>query len=50
MGRATAQGRDTYTWTVDAPEDVALCRELGVRWVATNRPLEVRDWLGVAGR
>ena len=50
VGRATAQGRDTYTWTVDAPEDVALCRELGVRWVATNHPLEVRDWLGVAGR
>lgn len=47
--RATAQGRDTYTWTVDSAQDVALCRELGVRWVATNHPLAVREWLGPDG-
>lgn len=48
--RATAQGRDTYTWTVERPEDVALCRELGVRWVATNHPRTVRGWLEDTGR
>jgi len=46
--RATAQGRDTYTWTVDSPRDAALCRELGVRWVATNHPRDMRGWLRAA--
>ena len=30
--------RSTYCWTVDEPDDVELCRELGVEWVATNHP------------
>lgn len=44
--RLRAQGRDTYCWTVDDEAGVALCRELGVRWVATNHPRTVRGWLG----
>jgi glycerophosphoryl diester phosphodiesterase len=31
-------GRPTYCWTVDEPADVELCRDLGVRFVATNKP------------
>ncbi|TCO64548.1 glycerophosphoryl diester phosphodiesterase [Actinocrispum wychmicini] len=31
-------GRPTYCWTVDDPADVQLCRDLGVRFVATNKP------------
>jgi len=37
--RARLHGHDTYCWTVDDPADVALCRELGVRYLATNSPL-----------
>ncbi|MGB6125070.1 MAG: glycerophosphodiester phosphodiesterase, partial [Gordonia sp. (in: high G+C Gram-positive bacteria)] len=38
-------GRVTYVWTVDSQEDVQLCADLGVRWLATNYPAKVRDWL-----
>lgn len=31
-------GRPTYCWTVDDRADVELCRDLGVRFVATNKP------------
>lgn len=31
-------GRPTYCWTVDDPADVQLCRDLGVRFIATNKP------------
>ncbi|ONI72700.1 glycerophosphodiester phosphodiesterase [Actinosynnema sp. ALI-1.44] len=31
-------GRPVYCWTVDEPEDVLLCKQLGVRFVATNKP------------
>jgi glycerophosphoryl diester phosphodiesterase len=31
-------GRPTYCWTVDDAADVELCRDLGVRFVATNKP------------
>lgn len=43
--RARVQGRETYAWTIDTREDLDLCRELGVRWVATNRPASLRRWL-----
>ncbi|MEO6880175.1 MAG: glycerophosphodiester phosphodiesterase family protein [Mycobacteriaceae bacterium] len=46
--RAAAQGRDTYAWTVDTREDLDLCRSLGVRWVATNRPASLRRWIDSA--
>ena len=34
-------GGQIFTWTVDEPEDVALCRELGVSAIITNRPDDV---------
>jgi glycerophosphoryl diester phosphodiesterase len=30
--------RPAYCWTVDDPADLELCRDLGVRFVATNKP------------
>lgn len=45
VDRAAASGRVTYVWTVDKREDVQLCADLGVRWIATNHPAKVRDWL-----
>ncbi|MFH5211104.1 glycerophosphodiester phosphodiesterase [Antrihabitans spumae] len=38
VDRAAAAGRATYCWTVDDADDVKLCRELGVSWIATNHP------------
>ncbi|KAF0849603.1 MULTISPECIES: glycerophosphodiester phosphodiesterase [Nocardia] len=38
VDKAAAAGRATYCWTVDDPEDVQLCADLGVSWVATNHP------------
>jgi len=43
--RAAEQGRATYTWTVDTAEDALFCRDLGVRWLATNHPQRMRHWL-----
>ena len=45
VDRAAAAGRVTYCWTVDEQVDVQLCADLGVRWLATNHPAKVRDWL-----
>lgn len=45
VDRAAAAGRVTYCWTVDEQSDVAMCAEIGVRWIATNHPANVRDWL-----
>jgi len=36
--RAAAHGHPTYCWTIDEPDEVALCAELGVTYLATNRP------------
>ncbi|WP_280263092.1 glycerophosphodiester phosphodiesterase [Nocardia wallacei] len=38
VDKAAAAGRATYCWTVDAAEDVKLCADLGVSWIATNHP------------
>jgi glycerophosphoryl diester phosphodiesterase len=35
-----------HVWTVDRDEDVALCRELGVDAIITNRPRRVLEALG----
>ncbi len=35
------RGHRVHVWTVDEPEDVALCLELGVDAIITNRPAEV---------
>jgi glycerophosphoryl diester phosphodiesterase len=34
-------GRRFRVWTVDSAADVALCRELGIQEITTNRPAEV---------
>lgn len=49
VARARAQGRATYTWTVDTEADAELCASLGVRWVATNRPATLRGWWSASG-
>jgi glycerophosphoryl diester phosphodiesterase len=36
--RAAAHGHPTYCWTVDEPADVTQCAQLGVTYLATNRP------------
>ena len=36
--RAAAHGHSTYCWTIDEPDEVAQCAELGVAYLATNRP------------
>ena len=33
-----SRGMGTYCWTVDGPEDLRLCRDLGVEWISTNAP------------
>jgi glycerophosphoryl diester phosphodiesterase len=45
VARARVKGHHTYCWTVDAPEDVALCGRLGVRYVATNSPADTHRLL-----
>lgn len=45
VDRAAAQGRALYCWTVDRAEDVRLCRDAGVAWLATNHPARVKAWL-----
>ncbi|MER7761475.1 glycerophosphodiester phosphodiesterase family protein [Streptomyces sp. NPDC097619] len=40
--RLQAKGLRVRVWTVDAPEDVDLCLDLGVDTLITNRPREVR--------
>lgn len=45
IDRAEASGRASYVWTVDDKDDVDLCRELGVGWIATNHPERTRQWL-----
>ncbi|QLY31122.1 glycerophosphodiester phosphodiesterase [Nocardia huaxiensis] len=45
VDKAAAAGRATYVWTVDDHEDVKLCAELGVDWVATNHPGRTKNSL-----
>jgi glycerophosphoryl diester phosphodiesterase len=45
VDRARRAGHETYVWTVDSAEDVALCRDLGVRYLATNAPANTRRLL-----
>ncbi|MBJ8346322.1 glycerophosphodiester phosphodiesterase [Antrihabitans sp. YC2-6] len=45
VDRAAAAGRATYCWTVDDADDVKLCRELGVSWLATNYPGRTKELL-----
>ncbi|TAK70397.1 MAG: glycerophosphodiester phosphodiesterase [Actinomycetota bacterium] len=43
--RVQAQGNAVHVWTVDTPADLALCVELGVDAVITNRPRQLREEL-----
>ncbi|HUW79104.1 MAG TPA: glycerophosphodiester phosphodiesterase family protein [Candidatus Nanopelagicaceae bacterium] len=42
VDRLHKQGREVHVWTVDDPKDVALCLELNVDAIITNKPAEVR--------
>jgi glycerophosphoryl diester phosphodiesterase len=37
------RGHEVYVWTVDEPEDIDLCLELGVDAIISNRPHAVLD-------
>jgi glycerophosphoryl diester phosphodiesterase len=41
VDRLHRKGREVHVWTVDEPEDIALCMKLGVDAIITNRPAEV---------
>ena len=44
--RVHRTGGQVHVWTVDEPADVALCRDLGVDAIITNRPGAVLEQLG----
>ena len=46
--RWLASGRRFRVWTVDSPEDVALCQELGIHELTTNVPARVLGHLQLA--
>ncbi|HEV7171615.1 glycerophosphodiester phosphodiesterase [Pedococcus sp.] len=41
--RQHARGHQVFAWTVDEPEDVALCLDLGVEAIISNHPRAVLD-------
>ena len=43
VARQHRHGHEVYVWTVDEPADVALCLELGVDAIISNRPRAVLD-------
>jgi glycerophosphoryl diester phosphodiesterase len=47
--RQHQHGHEVYVWTVDAPEDIALCLELGVDGIISNHPSTVLDAVRAAG-
>ncbi|MFJ5549642.1 glycerophosphodiester phosphodiesterase [Streptomyces sp. NPDC093225] len=50
VARLRAKGLRVRVWTVDEPADVELCLRLGVDTLITNRPREVREYLGARTR
>ncbi len=46
--RVQRLGHEVHVWTVDDVADVAMCRDLGVDAIITNRPRRVLDTLGRA--
>jgi len=44
--RVQRRGHQVHVWTVDDLADVAVCRDLGVDAIITNRPRPVLDTLG----
>ncbi|WBB58031.1 glycerophosphodiester phosphodiesterase family protein [Streptomyces sp. WMMC500] len=49
VARLHRAGHRVHVWTVDEPDDVALCARLGVEAVITNRPRQVRAQLDRLG-
>ncbi|WP_344295291.1 glycerophosphodiester phosphodiesterase family protein, partial [Streptomyces synnematoformans] len=49
VARLHRAGHRVHVWTVNEPEDVAMCARLGVEAVITNRPRQVRDQLDRIG-
>ncbi|HYN75205.1 MAG TPA: glycerophosphodiester phosphodiesterase family protein [Candidatus Limnocylindria bacterium] len=43
VDKAQRRGHPVHVWTVDDAEDVALCLDLGVEGIITNRPAAVRE-------
>ncbi len=43
--RLVASGRDIHVWTVNTKAELALCEELGVRAVISDRPAYMLDLL-----
>ena len=43
-------GRRFRVWTVDSEDDVALCQELGIHEITTNRPAQVLAQLSAGAR
>lgn len=48
VARAHRHGNAVHAWTVDRPEDIEFCLELGVDAIITNRPTRVLRALGRA--
>ena len=44
--RLKAAGHQVHVWTVNEPEDVDLCVDLGIDAIITNRPRAVLRQLG----
>ncbi len=42
-------GREIHVWTVNTPEDLQVCLDLGVTAVITDRPAYMLELLGAAG-
>lgn len=45
--RIAAAGHDLHVWTVNTSEQLALCQDLGVKAVITDRPAYMLELLGV---
>jgi glycerophosphoryl diester phosphodiesterase len=43
VARHHAHGNQVHVWTVDQPQDIELCLELGVDAIISNRPAAVRQ-------
>lgn len=48
VAKVHERGAQVHVWTVDSPEDVALCLNLGVDAIITNRPGDVRAQVDAA--
>ena len=43
--RISRAGHDIHVWTVNTPEDLQICLDLGVKAVITDRPAYIRELL-----